>query len=203
MAIRPPWNESPYFHDAGPGRLRIRQEDVIVAVRRPDMALLSALGSLTGPPSMQRFLEIWSAVEQVPGGENRVELLPEIDRLGMQKARVHWTVGSAEERTCRRALQIVLAELERLEPGISDAQLDEADPWPAQLIGNWHHEGTTRMHCDPGLGTVDSDCRVHGVENLYVAGSSVFPLSGSTFPTVTILQLSLRLVDHLSQRLRT
>jgi choline dehydrogenase-like flavoprotein len=54
------------------------------------------------------------------------------------------------------------------------------------------------MSDDPALGVVDRDCRVHGLRNLYVAGSSVFPTSGSTSPTVTILQLSLRLADHVA-----
>ncbi|MFI5226838.1 MAG: GMC family oxidoreductase [Candidatus Limnocylindrales bacterium] len=69
------------------------------------------------------------------------------------------------------------------------------------MVGNWHHAGTTRMDDDPAHGVVDRDCRVHGLDNLFVAGSSVFPSSGSTSPTVTIVQLALRLGDHLTDRL--
>ncbi|HEY6056521.1 MAG TPA: GMC oxidoreductase, partial [Candidatus Limnocylindrales bacterium] len=58
------------------------------------------------------------------------------------------------------------------------------------------------MDADPAHGVVDGDCRVHGVANLFVAGSSVFPTSGSTSPTLTIVQLGLRLADHLTRRLR-
>ena len=54
------------------------------------------------------------------------------------------------------------------------------------------------MDPDPSRGAVDADCRVHGLSNLFVAGSSVFPTSGSTSPTITILQLALRLADHLT-----
>jgi len=57
--------------------------------------------------------------------------------------------------------------------------------------------GTTRMHPDPRQGVVDADCRVHGLENLYIAGSSVFPTGGLWNPTLTILALALRLADHL------
>jgi len=53
------------------------------------------------------------------------------------------------------------------------------------------------MHDDPRKGVVDRDCRVHGVSNLYVAGSSVFPTAGSTNPTLTIIALAIRLADHL------
>ena len=56
------------------------------------------------------------------------------------------------------------------------------------------------MHDDPRQGVVDADCRVHGIDNLYVAGSSVFPTSGAANPTLTIVALALRLADHLAGR---
>jgi choline dehydrogenase-like flavoprotein len=61
--------------------------------------------------------------------------------------------------------------------------------------------GTTRMSDDPTQGVVDRDGRVHGVDNLYVAGSSVFSTAGSGTPTMTIVALALRLTDHLRSRL--
>lgn len=197
IALRPPWNESPYYQDAGGGRLQLRLRDLATAMRRPDRTMVAAAGAITEHPALRRYLEIWSAVEQVPDARNRIELLPEHDELGVPRVRVHWGVGPAEEQTYRRALVILLGELEKVEPGISKSPLDEPDPWPGQIVGNWHHEGTTRMHADPNGGVVDADCRVHGIANLFVAGSSVFPVSGSTSPTVTILQLALRLADHL------
>jgi choline dehydrogenase-like flavoprotein len=57
--------------------------------------------------------------------------------------------------------------------------------------------GTTRMHEDPKRGVIDADCRIHGLSNLYVAGSSVFPTGGSNLPTMTIVALALRLAGHL------
>jgi choline dehydrogenase-like flavoprotein len=71
------------------------------------------------------------------------------------------------------------------------------DEWPADLKGGFHHMGTTRMSADPGSGVVDADCRVHGLDNLYVAGSSVFTTGGSGTPTLMLVALSLRLADHL------
>jgi choline dehydrogenase-like flavoprotein len=60
-----------------------------------------------------------------------------------------------------------------------------------------HHIGTTRMSDDPRTGVVDKDCRVHGVGNLFIAGSSVFPTSGFANPTLTIVALAIRLAEHL------
>ena len=78
-----------------------------------------------------------------------------------------------------------------------------ADPhdWPPELGGGRHHMGTTRMHQDPRRGVVDADARVHGTENLYVAGSSVFPTSGSASPTLTLVALAVRLAGRLKELL--
>jgi choline dehydrogenase-like flavoprotein len=64
---------------------------------------------------------------------------------------------------------------------------------------HWHHMGTTRMGDDPRVSVVDPDCKVHGIANLFVAGSSVFPTSGSAGPTLTIVALAIRLADHLAE----
>jgi choline dehydrogenase-like flavoprotein len=61
--------------------------------------------------------------------------------------------------------------------------------------------GTTRMHDDPTRGVVNRDCQVHGIDNLYIAGSSVFTTAGSGTPTMTVVALALRLVDHLREQL--
>ncbi len=201
IATRPPWNESPYYQDAGGGRIRVRRRDLMTALRRPDRSLLATLGAATEHPALRRFLEIVSTIEQVPDPNNRVEVVAERDVLGTPKVRVHWNTGDAERQTYLRSLELLLDSLEQLEPGIRSANLDGTDPWPSGIVGNWHHLGTTRMHADPKGGVVDPDCRVNGIDNLYVAGGSVFPTSGSTSPTLTIVQLALRLADHLSHRL--
>jgi choline dehydrogenase-like flavoprotein len=92
---------------------------------------------------------------------------------------------------------VVASELERR--GLGRVEIDaEATPDP----NTHHHMGTTRMHRDPRRGVLDEHARVHGVANLFVAGSSTFPTSGFANPTLTIVALALRLADHLDQRLR-
>jgi choline dehydrogenase-like flavoprotein len=54
------------------------------------------------------------------------------------------------------------------------------------------------MSDDPRQGVVDRNCRVHGISNLYLGGSSVFATTGHANPTYTIVQLALRLADHLA-----
>jgi choline dehydrogenase-like flavoprotein len=72
-----------------------------------------------------------------------------------------------------------------------------ADLWDMK-----HPSGTTRMSEDPRRGVVDRDCRVHGVTNLYVVGSSTFPTVGYANPTFLIVALALRLADRLRDEVR-
>jgi choline dehydrogenase-like flavoprotein len=69
-------------------------------------------------------------------------------------------------------------------------------------IGGYHHMGTTRMADSPREGVTDGTGRVHGLDNLYVAGSSLFPTSGWANPTLTIVALALRTADHIAARLK-
>lgn len=73
--------------------------------------------------------------------------------------------------------------------------------WPKPTTYGKHHTGTTRMSEDPKHGVVDENCGVHGISNLFVAGSAVFPTQGHATPTLTIVALAVRLADHLKARL--
>ena len=100
----------------------------------------------------------------------------------------------------QRAQHLVAQELARLGWGsVREEELRRIPP--DGITGGFHHMGTTRMHASPREGVVDPDARVHGVKNLYVAGSSVFPTAGFANPTLTIVALTLRLADHLRTRL--
>jgi choline dehydrogenase-like flavoprotein len=70
----------------------------------------------------------------------------------------------------------------------------------AQAMDGYHQIGTARMDQSERLGVVDTDCRVHGVNNLYVAGSAVFPTSGQANPTLMAVALAARLADHLTRQ---
>lgn len=57
--------------------------------------------------------------------------------------------------------------------------------------------GTIRMADDPSKDIVDRNGRVHGISNLFIAGSSVFPASGYANPTLTLVARTLRFADYL------
>lgn len=201
VTMKDPWRDSPYFQGIGGGQSKVRWSDVKTTLIRPDLTALSLAGVLVRPRSLRRWVEIISGVEQAPHRHNRVVLTTEKDELGMPRIELQWSLDDLEERTYLRGRELVLEELDRLIPGLSRNRMPVHETWPDGVVGTWHHAGTTRMHPDPKQGVVDSDSRVHGMDNLYVAGSSVMPTSGATAPTYTIVCLALRLADHVKQRL--
>jgi choline dehydrogenase-like flavoprotein len=142
-------------------------------------------------------------IEHAPNRESRVTLTSDKDKLGMPRIQLDWRFGELEKRAMRRANEIIAEEVGRA--GIGRVAMVPDDPhtgWPRGLRGAWHQMGTTRMHAAPTHGVVDADCRVHGMANLYIAGSSVFPTSSYTTPTLTVVALSLRLADHIAALMR-
>jgi choline dehydrogenase-like flavoprotein len=155
----------------------------------------------TDPPPRRYFFK--TAMEQAPNRESRVMLGEERDRLGCARVALCWSLTSLDRRTFDRGHEILHEELRRANVGSLETAFGPADDaWPPGLRGARHHMGTTRMHVDPRRGVVDPQCRVHGISNLYVAGSSVFPTGGAANPTLTIVALALRLAEHVDGALR-
>lgn len=147
--------------------------------------------------------------EQAPNPDSRVKLAQERDALGMPLAELDWRFCDLDKHSVKVVMQEFAAQLDHMGIGRFDPApwLDDAatlwttDPLiSAHAKGGYHHMGTTRMSGSPRTGVVDADCRVHGVSNLYVAGSSVFATSGWANPTLGIMALSLKLADHLADQ---
>jgi choline dehydrogenase-like flavoprotein len=145
------------------------------------------------------------ACEQRLDSENRVKLTGEKDRFGLRTIELAWHLSDTDRRTLKTAAMEVAKRMAEEDVGrmsiVPWLRNDEV-PTLDQLWGGNHHMGTTRMSDDPKRGVVDANLRVHSLENLYVGGSSVFATSGHANPTYTIVQLALRLGDHLAERLR-
>jgi choline dehydrogenase-like flavoprotein len=146
------------------------------------------------------YVRVRTCVESVPNSESRVTLTGERDSLGRRVIRLDWRLDGLEMKSMRRAHELLDAGLRRVGLGRLDVNLEpDASGWPPSMIAGRHHMGTTRMHRDPRQGVVDEDGRVHGLANLYVTGSSVFPTTGYVNPTLTIVALALRLADHVKR----
>jgi len=130
--------------------------------------------------------------EQPPDPESRVTLSTARDALGVNRLALHWRIGPEVERSVFR-LQELLHEWLR-KKGIGEVENVDSE---LRFTDASHHMGTTRMSHDPKKGVVDRDCKVHGLSNLFVAGSSVFPTGGHTSPTLGIVALAVRLAEKL------
>ncbi|MCU1317189.1 MAG: hypothetical protein JWN63_2511 [Candidatus Acidoferrum typicum] len=130
------------------------------------------------PPSEER--SIWSEVDPASGQERRIR---------------RWSFTQAYQDDLQASVSSVL---ERLSPILKSARV--FPDWFSGLATGAHHSGTARMSDSPASGVCDSDCRVHGMLNLYVCDGSVIPASGIANTGLTISALALRLAQHLRQR---
>lgn len=142
-------------------------------------------------------LEVVFQCEHPPLAESRVSLSYDNDTHGSPLPRVDWRIGEQVRSS-------VLAVQERLAVHVEQSGLGTYVPRAGSFAelgvpsSMAHHMGTTRMTHRPQDGVVNPDSRVHGVPNLFVAGSSVFPTSGYVNPTLTIVALAERLADHIA-----
>ena len=119
----------------------------------------------------------------------------------MRRVKLDWQASASDYKTIR-ALGLEVAK-EMARNGSARVQLAEFIFDESKGIREFgyhsHHMGTTRMSEDPKLGVVNKDLKIHGYNNIYVAGSSVFSTGGGTNPTLTVVMLSERLGHHLAK----
>ncbi len=146
-------------------------------------------------------VEVRVHCEVAPNPDSRITLIDDEDALGLPRVRLDWRLQEVDRRTIRRGLAILGEEVGASGLGrlrLHDWVRDDGFDVPGD--GSYHHCGTTRMSDDPKAGVVDRDCRVHGLANLWVAGSSVFPTCGYANPTLSLVALGLRLAERLQRR---
>ncbi len=146
------------------------------------------------PPTV---LVVRTQAEQTPDPGSRITLGRDRDRYGVPRVVLDWRIRDHDTTSIRRGEEILDAELRKAGLGQIERMLGDEQP-PVVFEGDHHHMGTTRMDDDPRRGVVDRDGRVHGVPNLFVAGSSVFPTGGWINPTLTIVAMAIRLADRLA-----
>jgi len=135
--------------------------------------------------------------EQTPHQDSRLKLGTERDALGQRKLEVDWRFIDNDYRSMEKILHLLTQRVQEVGLGTFDFGNDL--PCLDTMTDAAHQMGTTRMADRPENGVVDTNCRVFGTENLYVASSAVFPTGPKYSPTFTILALARRLGQHLLQ----
>lgn len=182
------------------------RDDVLTMAKEPVNTFAYGFTRLFHPRALIKKISFQVILEPAPNPDSRVSLsATQKDALNLPRVEVNWRLHSLVQRTGDRSLALIADDLRQ--SGVAEVKLGpamELHGWPATLEpeGTWHHMGTTRMHVDEKRGVVDANSKVHGLANLYIAGSSVFPTAGANFPTITITALALRLAEYVSNHLK-
>lgn len=145
------------------------------------------------------YYNLFIALENTPNPNSRVMLDKKKDANGMYQVKLDWRINDIDVESIGRIVKLFSQLVGQHHLGrVKDHQLsfEETKMWSSYQA---HHLGTTRMADNVSQGVVDSDCKVFGSKNLYIAGSSVFPTYGFANPTLTIVALASRLASHLKQ----
>ena len=142
--------------------------------------------------------------EQAPNPASRVRLSESRDALGQPRLTIGLRFGEDDARSVLRTHELMAQKLKTCGLARIEYKMREEDRLSAildQASDGFHQIGTTRMATDPRQGVVGADARVHGVSNLFLAGSAIFPSSSQANPTLTAVALAARLAAHLTRAL--
>ena len=136
--------------------------------------------------------------EQIPNPDSRITLSDKVDVFGVPRLFVDYRIAEQDVESICLTHQLIDKELR--DSGCGELIYESDDP-AAVIRGHQamlgHHIGTTRMAVNDSDGVVNENCQVHGIPNLFIASSSVFPTSGQANPTLTIVALAIRLAAHI------
>ena len=139
-------------------------------------------------------VDFWLSTEDLPRPDNRVTL----SRRGEIQLRYKQTNNESAKRLYHELKKLLAhtgMHADHLIP--RHAYLKTSIP----VAGVAHQAGTCRFGSDPELSVLNTDCRAHEVDNLYVVDTSFFPSIGAVNPALTAMANALRVGDHLLERL--
>jgi choline dehydrogenase-like flavoprotein len=157
-------------------------------------ATASALG--VEPASYKAFV-LGCGMELAPDPDRRLTLTDTKDALGMPRLKLDMRVSDLDFARYRETLVELGRQMLASRTGMIKLHHKTRAEWLSVMDWGNHHLGTTRMHNDPKQGVVDANSQVHGIGNLHIAGTSVFPTYGASNPTMNMLALVLRLADRI------
>jgi len=162
---------------------------------------IATLARLTTDKFIRRVPErliLVDQMEQPPQFDNSLSVdWSQKDEFGLPATVLRWTVSAEVERSQRKMHELAKSLFERAGITTFASRLLTGHDVMPDLLDMKHPMGTTRMASTASSGVVDANCKVYGIDNLFVTGSSVFPISGHANPTLLIAALGLRLGDHL------
>ncbi|HEX4027955.1 MAG TPA: GMC family oxidoreductase, partial [Rhizomicrobium sp.] len=168
-------------------------EDAVELDDTGKAAVITTALALGVDASGARAYSLGCGMELQPDPDRRLTLTQEKDALGLPRLKLDMRISDSDFSLYRRTLAEFGRQLLASRTGMLRLNFDKPGEWMKTMDWGNHHLGTTRMSDDPRRGVVDADCKVHAVDNLYIAGSSVFPTYSASNPTLNLLALTLRL----------
>jgi choline dehydrogenase-like flavoprotein len=153
------------------------------------LAPLFALGEVA-----EHAVDFWLSAEDLPDPDNRVTLAKDGNIV------LSYTPNNTEP--LEQLYHRVKKNLNHL--GMHPHHLIPRDVYMKNdipIAGCAHQAGTVRFGSDPATSVLDTDCKAHEVDNLYVVDTSFFPSIGAVNPALTAMANALRVGDHLLARL--
>ena len=143
-------------------------------------------------------ISISTLQEQKPLIENSIHLSNKLDPNGIPLTKIFWKKHLSEKTSAKKILEelgnlFLKEDIGRL--AVEDYLYNKNANY--DVVSGNHQMGGTRIGLNKSDSVVDKNLKVHGIKNLYIAGSSVFRTSGHCHPTYTLVQLSLRLAEHI------
>jgi choline dehydrogenase-like flavoprotein len=160
-------------------------------------AVATTAAALGVDASNMRAYTVGCGLEVAPDPDRRVKLCSELDRLDMPRLELDMRVSDNDFAHYHTTMLELARQLLAARSGMLRINRTTREEWMSVMDWGNHHMGTTRMHVDPKKGVVDANSQVHGIANLYIAGSSIFPTYSASNPTMNSIALTLRLADHL------
>lgn len=162
-------------------------------------AVITTAGALGVDASSAQAYSVGCGMELLPDPDRRLTLTSDKDALGLPRLKLHNIISDTDFALYRQTLSELGRQVLASRVGMLRINCSTRADWLKTMDWGHHHLGTVRMHADPKQGVVDGDGKVHGIANLFVAGSAVFPTYGASNPTLNLIALTLRLADHLKR----
>ncbi|BCL16674.1 GMC oxidoreductase [Micromonospora sagamiensis] len=144
-------------------------------------------------------LALLARTEQLPNPDSRLHLREAVDSDGVRLVDIAWNLHAADLRALRVLEESTAAAFRAHGLGRVVTGSCSSTSWPAGTVGACHHLGTTRMATSPDHGATDEFGRLHGLDNLWIAGGAVFPTGTVVNPTLTAVALGLRTADRIAE----
>ncbi len=158
----------------------------------PKLTLLAPQWSLADVAA--HAVDFWLTTEDLPRPDNRVTL------NGDGNVRLDYTSTNDEEAGhLYEELKKILNHIGMASHHVLEKNLYMSMGVPVAGVG--HQAGTCRFGADPQTSVLDTNCKAHEVDNLYVVDTSFYPSIGAVNPALTAIANAIRVGEHLTQRL--